>query len=322
MSVSKTAVLKKGIRQIRRHGLGLLIERFFRRKEILSSGPVVCDPDCPLEVHMQVCNRDWLNAFWTLKSFHWHSGSPFGLNIYLDFNVPSGIKELFESHFPGVRVASHDWLDGEVRKKLAPLAPSLAALWRAHYSPTLYKMVNAWICSRRERALYLDPDVLFFAAPTELLEFARDQSTRNPLGLFNVTSLPPADLADPGAFCVDEADVREHYGLTLPRDFNAGIAVLCMSTLDWELLEDALKSLRWLPDRTLLVDQTCLALLAAKYGWQRLDRSRYIVDDGVLGSSTVASHYFGNARRDAFYAEGIPTLRKKGFLTSNGAHSN
>jgi len=317
MSVTKAAVLKKAVRQVRRHGPGLLVERFFRRKEILSSKPVSCDSDSPLEVHMQVCDRDWLNAFWTLKSFHWHSETPFGLFIYLDFNVPAGVKELFENHFPGVRVARHDWLDDEVRRRLVPIAPSLAALWRAHYSPTLYKMVNAWICTRRERAMYLDPDVLFFSKPTELLAFA-GSGPGNLLGLFNVTSLPPAELADPGAFCVDESDVRTSYGLTLPRDFNAGIAVLCMPSLNWELLEDALKSLRWIPDRTLLVDQTLLALLAAKYGWERLDRSRYIVDEGVLGPSTVASHYFGSTRRDAFYAEGIPAVRKSGLL--NGRH--
>ena len=171
----------------------------------------------------------------------------------------------------------------------------------------------------KQRALYLDPDVLFFSAPGELLTFACDQNPNGSLGLFNVTSLPPAELADPGAFCVDEADVRRHYGLTLPRDFNAGIAVLCMASIDWELLEDALKSLRWIPDRRLLVDQTCLALLAAKNGWERLDRSRYIVDEGELGPSTVASHYFGSTRRDAFYAEGIPALRKRGLLNGHQA---
>lgn len=317
MSVSKTAVVKKAFRQVRRHGPGLLVERFLRRKEILSSAPVLCDASCLLEVHMQVCNRDWLNAFWTLKSFRRHAGIAFGLFIYLDFNVPAGVKELFEHHFPGVQIAEHAWLDEEVRRRLSAIAPSVATLWRAHYSPTLYKMVNAWICSRQQRAVYLDPDVLFFSAPAELLAYAQDERPGNVLGLFNVTSLPPAELADPGAFCVHENDVLQNYGLALPRDFNAGIAVLCMASLDWELIEHAMKSLRWIPDRKLLVDQTCLALLAAKYGWQRLDRARYIVDEGELGPATVASHYFGSARRDAFYAEGIPALRKSGLLNGH-----
>ena len=37
----------------------------------------------------------------------------------------------------------------------------------------LCKMVNAWICARNERLLYLDPDVLFFAPPVELLEYRK-----------------------------------------------------------------------------------------------------------------------------------------------------
>ena len=312
MSVSHIAVLKKAVRQVRRHGLGLVVERFLRRKAILSTPPVACDPDSSIEIHMQVCRRDWLNAFWTLKSFRRQANVDFGLFIYLDFNVPSGVRTLFQTHFPGANLACHEWLDEQVRKRLVPIAPTLAALWRAHYSPTLYKMVNAWICARRQRVLYLDPDVLFFAPPSELLSFARSATATKTLGIFNVARLPPADLADPGAFCLDETDVHRAYGLTLPRDFNAGIAVLCLTTLDWPLLDEAMRTLRWLPDRTLLVDQTCLALLAAKYGWEPLDRSRYIVDNGVLGASTVASHYFGNARRDAFYAEGIPAVRKRG----------
>jgi len=317
MSVGKTAVLKKAIRQVRRHGPGLLVERFFRRKEILSSAPVRCDATSAIEVHMQVCNRDWLNAFWTLKSFHKHAGTSFNLSVYLDFNVPAGVREFFETHFVGVQIPRHEWLDEEVRRKLAPIAPSVATLWRAHYSPTLYKMVNAWVCSRRPRVLYLDPDVLFFSRPVELLASACDQKPNRSLGLFNVTSLPPVELEDPGAFCVHERDVFQNYRLSLPRDFNAGIAVLSMESLDWELIEHALKNLRWIPDRKLLVDQTCLALLAAKYGWERLDRTRYIVDEGELGPQTVASHYFGSTRRDAFYAEGIPVLRKRGILNGH-----
>jgi hypothetical protein len=308
----KIAVLKKAVRQVRRHGPGLLVERFYRRKEILSSPPVPCDPGSSLEVHMQVCNRDWLNAFWTLKSLRRHSDADFGLFVYLDFNVPQNVRSLFEAHFPKVHVARHDWLDEQVRTKLAPMAPTLAALWRAHYSPTLYKMVNAWVCARRERVLYLDPDVLFFAPPKELFEYALCKSLAKELGLFNVTRMPPQDLADPGAFCLDETEVRRAYGLTLPRDFNAGIAVLSLPALDWGFLDEAIQSHRLLPDRTLMVDQTCLAILAAKCGWERLDCSRYVVDDGVLGTATVASHYFGNSRRDAFYAEGIPAVRKNG----------
>ena len=104
MTVSKAAILNKAFRQVRRHGLGLLVERFVRRKEILLCPlPVRCDANGPLEVHMQVCDRDWLNAFWTLKSFYKQAGTSFGLFIYLDFQRASAIgrEEAFRNTFPG-----------------------------------------------------------------------------------------------------------------------------------------------------------------------------------------------------------------------------
>jgi hypothetical protein len=319
MSVSRIRVLQKAVREVRRHGPGLLVERFYRRKEILTSPAVECDPAAGLEVHMQVCDRDWLNGFWTLKSFRRQCGAPYRLCLYLDFNVPAEVRGLVESNFPGAEMARHDWLDEQVRGRLAAVAPSLAALWRAHYSPTLYKMVNAWLCARQERVVYLDPDVLFFAPPVEMLEFAGTNAPTKAIGLFNATAPPPAGLADTGGFCLDEADVRRAYGLSLPRDFNAGVGVLRLAGIDWGWLDEVLRTLRWLPDRSLMVDQTCLSLLAAKLGWERLDRARYIYTFDRKGPSTVASHYSGSAGREGFYAEGIPTVRQIGLP---GVHRN
>lgn len=318
MKKLRLPVLKKGFRLLRQHGVPLLIERFARRKAILSSRPVHCDSSSTLEVHMQVCHRDWLNALWTLKSLRAHSDGDFGLFVYLDFNVPAEVRSIFETHFPGIRIPQHEWLDEQVRLRLTPIAPSLAALWRAHHSPTLYKMVNAWICARNPRLLYLDPDVLFFAMPTELLNFVQNGGNEKVLGLFNATKLPPQDLADSGAFSVSEAEVDEIYHLKLPRDFNAGIGVIQRENIDWPFIEEVLGTLRWIPDRTLLLDQTCLALLAARNGWEQLDRRRYLVDEGVFNSSTIAAHYFGSSRRDAFYVEGIPHVRQQGLLQKTG----
>lgn len=312
MGVSRIRILQKAVRDFRQHGPGLLIERFHRRKEILTSPPVECDPASPLEVHMQLCDRDWLNGFWTLKSFRRQCGAPFRLSLYLDFNVPPEVRGLVERNFPGAEIGSHDWLDEQVRQRLVALAPSLAALWRAHYSPTLYKMVNAWVSARQERVVYLDPDVLFFAPPTEMLEFLRSEKPTKVLGLFNATAPPPAGLADTGGFCLEEAEVRRIYGLSLPRDFNAGVAVLRLAAIDWAWLDEVIRSMRWLPDRSLMVDQTCLSLMSARCGWERLDRSRYIYTFDRLSPSTVAYHYSGSAGRNAFYAEGIPLVRKIG----------
>lgn len=306
-------VLKKALRLVRQHGWSLLLERFVRRKEILSTPPVVCDPESALEVHTQVCRRDWLNGIWTLKSLRVQCGSAFNLFVYLDANVPPEVREILERHFPGARIPGPDWLEEQVRRKLTPIAPAMAALWRARHSPTLCKLVNAWLCARNECVLYLDPDVLFFAPPRELLEFIRN-GRGGSLGLFNVTGSIPESVADTGAYSLFEADVLETYRLKLPRDFNCGLEAVRLGMLDWPFLEEVLNTLRWRPDRTLMVEQTCFAVQAMQSGWERLDRNRYLVGgDGTPDETVVTIHYTG-ARRDLFYVEGVPRLRRQGFM--------
>jgi len=305
-------VLKKALWLLRQHGAPLLWERFGRRKEILSTPPIPCHPGAALEVHTQVCRRDWLNGVWTLKSLRAQCELPFSLFVYLDANVPPEVRWIFETHFPGAQIPQGDWLEEQVRRRLAPMAPALAALWRARHSPTLRKLVNAWLCARNERLLYLDPDVLFFAPPAELLSFILEDDADD-LGWFNVTGMIPELLADTGAYSLFEADVLESCGIRLPRDFNCGLSAFRPGRIDWPYLDGVLSALRWRPDRILMVEQTCLALQAERSGWRRLDRERYLVGEGKLLESVVSVHYAA-WRRDLFYVEGIPRLRRQGLI--------
>lgn len=264
---------------------------------------------------MQVCDRDWLNSIWTLKSLRLACQRDFRLVMYLDSNVPPEAKRILQSQFYGVDFPEQDWLEAQVRRHLAPIAPALAALWRTRYSVTLCKMVNVWVSANQKRVLYIDPDVLFFGKPEELLEFV---ATGNGgiIGLFNSTELPPEELADSGGFCLDEADVVRTLGIRLPRNFNAGLGALALDSLDWPMLEEIFKSMRWLPDRALMFDQTCLGLLAAKRGWVALDRARYLTNGAQYSTSSVAAHYSGSEFRDGFYAQGMPLLRQRGLFRS------
>jgi hypothetical protein len=302
-------VLKKGLRLVRQHGLNLIVERFVRRNEILSSPPVPCDPASMLEVHTQVCRRDWLNSIWTLKSLRAQCGSAFSLFLYLDSNVPPEVRRIFEEHFPGIQIPERNWLEDQVRARMAPIAPAIAALWRARHSPTLCKLVNMWICAKNPRILYLDPDVLFYAPPAELLKFIGTDDGSNHLGIFNVTDIIPESLTDTGAYSLFESDVQEIYGLKLPRDFNCGLGAIQPRMLDWPFINEVLSKLRWRPDRILMVEQTCFALQGLRSGWERLDRHRYLVGGGAaLDEAVITVHYTG-VRRDLFYIEGVPRLR-------------
>jgi hypothetical protein len=307
-------ILKKGGRLLREHGFNLIVERFLRRNQILSSPPAPCDPASTMEVHTQVCRRDWLNGIWTLKSLRAQCDLAFNLFLYLDFNVPPEIQRIFEEHFPGIQIPKRDWLEEQVRARVAPIAPAVAALWRVRHSPTLCKLVNMWVCSRNERILYLDPDVLFYAPPVELLKFIGTDDESDRLGIFNVTGLIPESVPDTGGYCLFENDVLEVYGMKLPRDFNCGLGAIRPGVLDWPFLDKVLSGLRWRADRILMVEQTCFGLQCVRSGWESLDRNRYLVGGGAaLDEDVVTVHYTGG-RRDLFYVEGVPRLRRRGLI--------
>ena len=82
------SILKRGIRQIREYGPGLLSERYWHRKKILKNQPVECLSDSELEVHVQVCKRDWINGIWTIMSFAHYAKQPFRLVMIHDETVP------------------------------------------------------------------------------------------------------------------------------------------------------------------------------------------------------------------------------------------
>ena len=81
-------------------------------------------------------------------------------------------------------------------------------------------------------------------------------------------------------------------------------------------MKEVFRDFPWMPDRTLPFDQTCLALPAAKYGWHRLDPTRYNTDGAIFGPDTIFCHYFGSSRRTAFYSQGIPVVRRLGVLAN------
>jgi hypothetical protein len=170
-----------------------------------------------------------------------------------------------------------------------------------------------WICARNQRILYLDPDVLFYAAPVELLEFISTDDGSGSLGLFNVTGFIPESVPDTGGYFLFENEVLETCGLKLPRDFNAGLGAIRPGALDWPFIEEVFSNLRWRENRSLMFDQTCFALQAMRSGWGRLDRKRYMVGDGALDKEVVTIHYMGG-RRDLFYVEGVPRLRRHNFI--------
>jgi hypothetical protein len=157
--------------------------------------------------------------------------------------------------------------------------------------------------------LSLDSDVLFFTRPAELLDAARDVLT---YAVFN------RDLGS--SYCIPVEVSKRRWGLEPVACINAGLGVWPRRAFPLEAIEEFLAA----PELATggLTEQTVHALFAARHGVRFLS-DRYAVTRGPglvtpAGEPLVARHYPAYTRH-LLFEEGIPHLRRHGFLRALGA---
>ena len=301
--------LRRGAAQVRQLGLRLIWLRYVRRRAILRTAPLPCPEDAAREVHTQICARDGLNVFWTLKSFAFHTGGePFRLVVFCDGSITPEFAALVRQHFPGALVQPVAELPAPTRTLLAEDCPTL---WKMRADPryiTLPKITDSYSLRRRDVVLMIDPDVLFFAPPTELL--ADPDGSRAYYGIYNIPP-QPSDL--PSTYCLDYQAFETRFGLQLPRRFNAGLGSVNYRLFDWSLLEEVATKVPFNPDLGLMTDQTLAGITCAAHGLRELPVDRYALQPVASLSGVTARHYFSKTR-DLLYTEGLPALIRQGLL--------
>lgn len=296
--------LERGFAQTRKYGLGLMLHRYLTRPRILQTAPVPCPDDAPLEVHTMVCRRDWLNGVWTLKSFRAFAAQPFRLVIFQDGSLSPEEVASLQHHFPGVQIPSQDDLEPLVEQRLAPLAPTVVKLWKTRKCFILRKSVDSWVSARQRFVLKIDPDVLFFQRPDELLN---PEATL--AGRYAAFNAHRHRTHRDGMYCFDPIALNAQFGVDLPPEFNDGLGVVDTSIPDWAFVERIFTTLPLVDDLLFLTAQTIEAIFCLRHGFVRLSADRYHVEheDIPVDDRTVARHYLAKTR-DRLYVEGIPRL--------------
>lgn len=308
MTPNAFTFLSRGVSQVRKFGVRLLWHRYVTRRRILEADTVRCPENADIEVHMQVCARDWLNALWTIRSF-WHAiRQPFQLVLFCDRSVTEEMQALLRHRLPGADVIPCEVPPSEVKARFAERFPELYRLRADGRFFTLPKVLDSYAARRHEVVLTIDPDVLFFARPDELV--ADLDPARPYFGRFN---LPRRDADPRSAFCIDATPLHELFGVELPLRFNCGLGSLNYAAANWEWVEHILKTLPPDPERAFMLDQTIFWLMAERGHWETLPPERYALEPVERMEGVVARHYYGKTR-DLFYVEGIAELLRRGIL--------
>lgn len=296
-------------KELRRQGIEPQYYRFCIRPRILKTLPVACDPGAVDEVHIQVCKRDYLNAFWSIKTLSFYTGKKFKLFLHTDNSITKEQLSVLNNHFPGIHNVQKD----EIREKLyneLGKYKTLVKLWESGSYFTLSRVVDTWLANINKFIIVIEPDVLFFNNPVEL--FNDEDRSRDIIGRVNVLR---DNKVTKGMYCMDDKKIKKIFGITLPIKFGSGLGWLKRSLFDWELIEAVLNKIEIDYENRFLLDQTLLGILAARYGFSGLPVDKYVIEPIENLNGVTARHYYGKTRF-LLYKEGIKYLYQNNFLSN------
>lgn len=138
---------------------------------ILATPPIPCDRTSNLKVWIPTSARDAPMALWALKSLLHYSRASW--DVWLaDGGLARKHAELFEKHFPNIRVLHRNELDERTRRALDGFPHTYYLRQQRDYAPAR-KLVDPPLYLS-QRFLLLDSDVLFFSNPKEILAALAD----------------------------------------------------------------------------------------------------------------------------------------------------
>jgi hypothetical protein len=286
------------LQQKYKHGLPTAYYRDIVRKQILDSRPITNTSDKSCEIHVLTSANDCLNLVWALKSFYYYSQRNYALCIHDDGSLTAEDQKNLKYHFPNARIISRKEADVKVLGLLSSYPRCLEFRKNNHLSPKVFDFA-AYLES--DRMLLLDSDILFFAAPTELLN-----RIENPDYQLNTLN---ADVAS--AYTVQPEVVKTHLGFDLAARVNSGLGLIHKRSLSLDWIEEFLG----LPDIIgyfWRIEQTIYALCSSRFGVELLPPEYDVhLEGGINGSP--CRHYVGKIRH-LMYSEGIRHLVNSGFL--------
>jgi hypothetical protein len=308
--------------------------RSSRYQKIFETRPFVMPKQSNLELHMLVCEKDFLRSFWALKSFFYYSGLPAKLVIQSDGSLSSESLNRYHEHFPGCIVNTHK--DDEIRAALAGYP--MCQFFLEHHA-IAKKLLHPLLLSKAEYLIIMDSDILWFRRSKAMIKAFQK---RLPFYVYGGT----------GAYVRNQKFMEEKLELYPADNVNSGIVGYQKSNfLDWEFIEIALQKLVYVPKalisesigytdasvdpasddiyRTLcwwVMEQTIYALLMGREPQHQALKCRSPRKlDQLLGDlhqftnspimrGTALIHYISDARHQQFFPAGVEHLIKRGFL--------
>ena len=255
-----------------------------------------------IPVHIVTGEGEWRMAAWALASWFCATDQGWPVVVHddgtLSTEASETLRELFGVNLIIVTRAEADPAM-DVRLKAFPFCEE----YRNAQTKAL-KVFDIAQFTGGDRCIVLEPDVLFFQKPIEILTWA---------------GLEWAGLeTEPCWFCEDAvenatitaAEARDELGVKLWRRVDTGVCLLWKKALDLDFIDRALAQtsvLKGTPDRTA---STLIALCASQHDVGGLLPKSYEVSLARNAASDAISRRYSGAARERFFAEGLKRLRE------------
>ncbi len=276
--------------EINREGWAQAFRRSRIQRLILGTRPVRTASSGKVEVRVLTWRRDWINAIWTIKSFYHSSGTDLPLFIH-DGGLEPGQLQTLASHFPDATVVTQDDANRRVEEILSRRGLKRCREYRSKNIATR-KVFDFFLLSSAEQIISIDPDVIFFKRPAELLD---QPHARN---LYN------KDMEFAYSMSLDELEAA--FGLRPPPLINSGLSRVARDSMDFEKIEEWLSHPKLFGDKW-VTEQTLHALVSARHGVETLPETYLVSTHPGLRPDLVCKHYPGFFR-GLLYSEGMRHL--------------
>ena len=275
-------------------------------QNILRWRPKADWPIAKVPIHLLSSLQDYKLALWMLASFHVATQMRWRIVLHEDGSMMQRDLDCFQQIFPDFTIHRRHTMDDRMTDVLQKFPRCRDYRNRMPHGLKCFDIPE--VCET-SKYLMIDPDVLFFRPPGEILNWAEDSSKGG--CWFN------RDFQEPSP--ISPARAVAELGVPLWPCVNTG---LCL--LERQIVRNLDAMEEWLghpalqnPKMQWRVEQTLLALCASQGGMGGLLPKQYEVSPNKNRMpGGISRHYIGCVR-DRFYSEGILELHKQLNL-SNG----
>lgn len=275
-----------------------ILNKFFSLQLLARIKPISCPRDDGFEIHTLAPRSGLWMAYWTVRSFLYHSGLCPRIIIHDDGSIDERTAAMFESKLANAKVLYKS--EAEKMFYADPNIPDIVKKYRRECKNFYIMMfLDHFFLSSTCKVMVLDNDMLFYDRPTEIIEFMRGNSGVDAI-YAAYSGSNPVDM--------DEEYQKKYAAILADASrLNSGLMVFDKSKIDVQRIAEYFEHVTK-PDGP-LIEQTGWGMILSQIPHSLFPEERYKLRGGI-DSSSVCKH-FTKPRRHEMFARGIDEARKR-----------